>query len=232
MSLLLPKSLAGETLKATGIHLGVKGAVSKDMRPYVTEITPSGNPIMNIDTILSRLDSAGKFIVESMNKTKNPAVVYGTDVRFENALTSFHVTTMLPTFYHRFLPGTLTNTTLPHYVDASLLIVSDPTNGVPVRENSPPSGDRRAMQEASRVGIPVVAFCNTNATFQDVDFCIPANNTSPRAIATVFYLLARSVLIAADVLKDSGEILTLEGKPVKIEDFETTVIEEPSSEEE
>lgn len=226
MSLLLPKTLSGDALKATGIHLGIKGMVSKDMARFVTEITPNGNPIMDIDTIISRLEAAGKFIAFSGEGQEGvKPVLYATDARFENALEAFNRATDIPTVYKRFLPGTLTNSQLPSYVDASILIVSDPTNGVPKKENQPPTGDCRAMQEASKEGIPVVAICDTNATFDNVDFCIPANNYGVRSIATIFYLLARSVLMASGW--NGGDLTGMfDDIPLTIGDFETVLVKE------
>lgn len=228
MSLILPKFLTGEPLKATGIHLGIKGMVTKDMKQFVTETTPAGNPIINVDTILERLDIAGKFLA---NQRQREALLFATDKRFENALKSFHRATLCPVIIGRLIPGTLTNSQLKGYVDAGILIVSDPTNGIPKKVGQPFTGDRRAMQEAGTVGIPVVAVCNTNATFEDLDLVIPANNVGAKAIATVFYLLARSCLLHLGSLKPEEELTTFnKGKTLTIEDFETRIEEEEEEE--
>jgi small subunit ribosomal protein S2 len=228
MSHILPKTLTEEPLKATGIHLGIKGAVTKDMAQYVSSIAPSGNPILDVNAILTRLDTAGKFIV----KTEG-AVLYATDARFENALTAFEKATLIPTVFHRFMPGCLTNSQSKYYIDANVLIVSDPTNGIPKKIGEAIKGDRRAMQEAGSVGIPVIAICNTNATFEDLDLCIPANNTGAKAIATVFYLLARSILLHSEKIKADEEIFDAMTKtPLTIEDFETKMPEKEEEDEE
>jgi len=222
MSHILPKTLTEEPLKATGIHLGIRGRVTKDMERFVTGFAPSGNPIIDVNAILTRLDSGGKFIVKSEN-----AVLYATDAKFVNALKSFHEATLIPVVYHRFMPGCLTNAQSKYYIDANVLIVSDPTNGIPKKIGEAIRGDRRAMKEAGDVGIPVIAICNTNATFEDVDFCIPANNAGAKAIATIFYLLARSIQLEKGWIKPEEEMIDYTTKkPLKIEDFETK-IEEP-----
>src|SRR5208283_1263108 len=102
----------------------------------------------------------------------------------------------------------------------------------PKKENQPPTGDCRAMQEASKEGIPVVAICDTNATFNNVDFCIPANNYGVRSTATIFYLLARSILLASGWLDyTSGELKAYEsGEVLSVGDFETVLVEEAKEE--
>jgi len=226
MSHILPATLTEEPLKATGIHLGVRGRITRDMEKFVTGIAPSGNPIIDTNAILMRLDLGGKLIVKIGN-----AVLYATDAKFTNALKSFHAATLVPVVYHRFMPGALTNTQSKYYIDANVLIVADPTNGVPTKIDEPLRGDRRAMYEASGIGIPVVAICNTNATFEDVDFCIPANNTGAKAIATIFYLLARSIQLHKGWIKPEEEVIDYTTKkPLKIEDFETTIEEKEEEE--
>jgi small subunit ribosomal protein S2 len=227
MSHILPKTLTEEPLKATGIHLGIRGRVTKDMERFVTGFAPSGNPIIDVNAILTRLDSGGKFIVKSEN-----AVLYATDAKFVNALKSFHEATLIPVVYHRFMPGCLTNAQSKYYIDANVLIVADPTNGIPTKIGQALRGDRRAIQEAGDAGIPVIAVCNTNATLEDVDFCIPANNAGAKAIATIFYLLARSIQLEKGWIKPEEEVIDYTTKkPLKIEDFETK-IEEPEEDEE
>jgi small subunit ribosomal protein S2 len=232
MSLILPKMLTEDALRATGIHIGVKGGVTKDMAIYVSEVSPAGNPLMDINAILNKLDVVGKHISRHGQDPAMRPLFYATDPRFDNALKSFNAATLIPIVMHRLVAGSLTNSQIKSYVDADCLVVSDPTNGVPQKIGEAMRGDRRAMYEASSIGIPVIAICNTNATFEDVDIAIPANNVGAKAIATVYYLLARSILLHSGWLEEMKmeDICKYETKePLTIEDFETKM---PEKEEE
>jgi small subunit ribosomal protein SAe len=93
----------------------------------------------------------------------------------------------------RWIPGTLTNQTTKKFQEPRLLVVADPKN------------DRQAVIEASYVNIPTIALCNTDAPLEYVDIVIPCNNRVPKAIATVFWFLAREVQILRGTLKANEE---------------------------
>ncbi len=82
----------------------------------------------------------------------------------------------------RFIPGTLTNPMLSEYREPDVVFVNDPAI------------DRQAVSEATRVGLPVVALCDTNNSAADIDLIIPTNNKGRKALALVYWLLAREIL--------------------------------------
>ena len=69
----------------------------------------------------------------------------------------------------RFLPGLISNPSQPKHVEPQLVVVTDPR------------ADKQAMEEASIIGIPVVALCDTDNIFSYVDLAIPINNKGRRA---------------------------------------------------
>jgi small subunit ribosomal protein SAe len=79
------------------------------------------------------------------------------------------------------------------FQEPRLLVVADPKS------------DSQAVIEASYVNIPTIALCNTDAPLEYVDIVIPCNNRVPKAIATVFWLLAREVLVLKGSLKKGQE---------------------------
>ena len=60
------------------------------------------------------------------------------------------------------MPGTLTNPSLPYYIEPKLLFVSDP------------QVDVQAITEATNAGIPVISISNTDNVTSNVDLIIPA----------------------------------------------------------
>ena len=107
----------------------------------------------------------------------------------------------------RFMPGTLTNPSLPFYTEPQLIVVSDPEI------------DSQAVIEATNAGIPVVGIANTDNLTSNIDLIIPANNRGRKALATTYWLLAREILI------QKGELTETQDMKYEIDDFETKIKE-------
>ena len=90
---------------------------------------------------------------------------------------------------------------------------------------SDPQIDAQAVLEATNAGIPVIGLSNTDNITSKIDLIIPANNRGRKSLATIYWLLAREVLIQKGQLK--------EGDAMKygIDDFETKITEEELEEE-
>jgi small subunit ribosomal protein S2 len=76
--------------------------------------------------------------------------------------------------------------------------------------------------EATRAGVPVIAIANSDNVTSRVDLVIPANNRGRKALATVYWLLAREVLKKQGTIKSDSEMR------MSIDDFETKLVEEIS----
>jgi len=105
------------------------------------------------------------------------------------------------------MPGTLTNPSLSYYTEPSLIVISDP------------EVDQQAIIEATNAGIPVIGVSNTDNITSEIDLVIPANNRGRKAVATIYWLLARQILVERGELKENEE------PKFQIEDFETKIIE-------
>ena len=105
----------------------------------------------------------------------------------------------------RFTSGTFTNPDYAEFFEPDAVIVTDSL------------ADQQIVEEASLVGIPVIALCSTDNSLKDVDLAIPVNNKGRRSLAIVYWLLAREILREKGTLPASGEF------GATIEDFETTL---------
>lgn len=112
----------------------------------------------------------------------------------------------------RFIPGLLSNPLYTNKIDPEVIVVSDPR------------ADAQAVKEASKMGIPIVALCSTDNEFAGVDVVIPTNNKGRRALAVIFWLLARQVL------RERGELAADKDPAATIEDFEAKLSKEEEEE--
>ncbi len=205
---LITSQLSEKTLVSTGIRIGTT-LKTKYMAGYVAKTRNDGLHIIDMNKTLSRIDTVGKFVSRFQ---PSHVVVYTSREFGKTPVEKFSELTGCKGITKRFMPGTFTNPQLPFYTDTDLLIVVDPAL------------DRQAIVEASSIGVPVVALADTDNTTEDVDVVIPANNRGRRALAAVFWLLARSVLI------HSGTLSVDQPMKYTIEDFETKLVEQEAEE--
>jgi small subunit ribosomal protein S2 len=85
---------------------------------------------------------------------------------------------------------------------------------------SDPRADFQAVKEAGAVGIPVIALCSTDNEFAGVDYVIPTNNKGRRALAVIYWLLARQTL------RERGELAADKELPLTVDDFEAKITRE------
>jgi len=195
-----------KALFSSGIRIG-SIAKTAYMKKFIAATRQSGLNIIDINKTLERIDVAAKML--SRSNLKN-VIVYSRKPYAETPVQKFCELTGAVPVIKRFLPGTITNPLLEDYFEPELVIVSDPFY------------DKQAIEEASSMNIPVIAICNTDNSISGVDLIIPANNNGRKALAAVYWLLARSTLLATKMLQPN--------QPMKysIDDFETKTEEETS----
>jgi len=188
-----------ETLLAAGIQIGTK-IKTKHMEPFIYKVRPDGLFILDIAKTCQRIRLAAKFLARFEPPEK--IVVASTKLYARVPILKFCELTGATPIVGRFLPGLFTNPFLKDYMEPEVVLVSDP------------DADEQAVREASMIGIPVVALCDTDNLFQDIDLVIPTNNKGRRALAMVFWLLAREFLRAKGLIPPDGD------PPLRVEDFE------------
>jgi len=198
--LLLPQ----DTLLSAGIHIGTR-MKTKDMIPFIYRVRPDGLFVLDVKKTDERIRIAAKFLArfEPSKIVAVAARLYGR----EPAKRFCEVTKATP-IIGRFIPGMLSNPLYAGRIEPNVVIVSDP------------KADVQAVKEAGAIGIPVIALCSTDNEFAGVDLVIPTNNKGRRALAVIYWLLARQVL------RERGE-LPPDGSPtLSIDDFEVKLVKE------
>ncbi len=182
---------------STGIRVGTE-VKTKFMIPYIIQANPEGLYLFDLDITLNRIQTAARFIKKfDIEKV----IVYSGRVYATTPIEKFCELTGAKKMLGRFMPGTLTNPSLPYYSEPLLIIISDP------------QVDAQAVTEATNAGIPVIGIANTDNVTSKLDLIIPANNRGRKALATVYWLLAREILQDSETMK------------YEIEDFETKTAE-------
>ena len=189
---------------STGIRVGTQ-VKTKFMKPYITKASPEGLYIIDLDITLERIKIAAKFI----NRVGIEKVIVCSGREYANTpIEKFCEITGAIEMLGRFMPGTLTNPSLPYYIEPKLLLISDP------------QVDSQAITEATNAGIPVIGVSNTDNITSKGDLVIPANNRGRKSLATIYWLLAREILIERCELKED------ESLKYEIDDFETKISKE------
>ena len=189
---------------ATGIRVGTQ-VKTKFMRPFITTASPEGLYMLDLDITLEKIKTAAKFI----NRIGTDNLIVCTGRRYaEMPIEKFCEMLDAKKLLGRFMPGTLTNPSLPYYIEPKLVLISDP------------QVDEQAITEATNAGIPVIGIANTDNITSKLDVIIPANNRGRKALATVYWLLVRQILI------ERGELKEDEPMKYEIDDFETKITEE------
>lgn len=193
----------GEAIKdrmlATGIRVGTR-VKTKFMAPFITMTNMEGLYQFDIDNTLQRIDAAARFIHNV--GTGQVLVCSGREYAY-SPIEKFCELVGAKMKLNRFMPGTLTNPSLKYYTEPKLLLISDPQI------------DEQAIIEAANAGIPVVGISNSDNITSNIDLVIPANNKGRRSLATIYWLLARRILI------ERGTIGEDDAMPYEIDDFET-----------
>ena len=189
---------------STGIRVGT-AVKTKFMIPFITKASPEGLYMLDLDLTLARIQTASKFI----NRMQIEKVIVCSGREYANTpIEKFCELTSATKMLGRFMPGTLTNPSLPYYIEPQLVLISDP------------QVDAQAVIEATNAGIPVIGISNTDNVTSKIDLIIPANNRGRKSLATIYWLLAREILVEKGQLKDD------EPMKYEIDDFETKITEE------
>ena len=195
--------LSQESLLSAGIHIGTR-IKTRDMEQFIYRVRPDGLFVLDVKRTDERIRVAAKFLA----RFDPPKIaVVAARLYARDPVAKFCEVTGATPIVERFIPGMLSNPIYPGRIEPDVVMVSDPR------------ADSQAVREASSTGIPVVALCSTDNSFSDVDLVIPTNNKGRRALATIYWLLARQIL------RERGEIPSDGDLQIPIEEFEVKLVE-------
>jgi len=187
-----------EEYLAAGLHIGTQQKTS-DMEKYIFRIRSDGLYVLDISKTNDRIISVAKFLAKY---DPEDILVVATRQYGQAPVKKFGEVVGAKSLPGRFIPGTLTNPNYAKFIEPKVVVVTDPRS------------DSQAIIESKQNGVPVVALCDTENLLSTVDLAIPVNNKGRKAIALVYWLLARQILREKGII---GEEESLEMEP---SDFE------------
>lgn len=181
----------------SGIHIGTKFR-TKYMEPFIYKTRPDGLSVLNLQQINERIKVASNFLAQFESKD---IIICSRRENGWKATKKFGEVIGCKIFAGRYPPGILTNPQLDNYTEAKIILVTDAWP------------DRNVITDAMRIGIPVIALCDTNNTANNIDLVVPCNNKGKKSLGLFFHILAR------EYLRKTGKLGEKEELSVPLEDF-------------
>ena len=189
--------VARDVYLKSGIHIGTKFR-TKYMEQFIYKIRADGLSVLNLQKIDERIVIAAAFLARY---APEDILIIGRRENGWKAVELFGKLTGVRVFAGRYPPGTLTNPNLEEYTEAKIVLVVDAWP------------DRNAVLDSVKVGIPVIALCDTNNQSNFIDLVVPSNNKGKKSLGLFFYILTK------EFLKLKGKLNEGEELKEKLEDF-------------
>ncbi len=190
-----------EIYMTSGVHIGTRQKTA-DIKEFIYKVRNDGLYIIDVKKTDERIKATAKFLAKY-----DPAKVLVVSVRQygQKPVRKLGEMTGIQVLDGRFQPGTLTNPNAKTFLEPEIISLTDPL------------ADIQALHEAKNIGIPVIALCDTNNETKYIDYVIPTNNKGRRALALIYWLLARAIL------REQGKIQSDEDFKAAVEDFEAEI---------
>lgn len=173
----------------SGIHIGTKFR-TKYMEQFIYKTRPDGLSVLN----LQKIDERIKLAANMLSKHAPEEIIVSS--KRENgwkAVKEFSKVTGIRALAGRYLPGTLTNPNLSNYTEAKIILVTDAWP------------DKNIIGDALKIGIPVIALCDTNNQSNNIDLVVPCNNKGKKSLGLFFWILAKEYLKNKGIINNDSE---------------------------
>ena len=181
--------LKQEVFLEAGVHIGTK-IRTNDMREYIFKRRDDGLYILDLRKSAERLMAAAKLLAQYK---PDEITVVASRIYSSNPASKFAALTGVTANKGRFVPGTMTNMKCKGFMEPKIVLVCDP------------KGEREAIAESAKNGVPVIALCDTDNETRFIDLVIPINNKGKRSLALIFYVLARELMMSSGAIKSYDE---------------------------
>ena len=181
----------------SGIHIGTKFR-TKQMAGFIYKTRPDGLSVLNLEKINDRLRVVANLLAQY---APEDILIISRRENGWRAVKLFGKATGARFFAGRYPPGILTNPNLETFMETKVILVTDAWP------------DRNAVLDALKVGIPVIALCDTNNQINGIDLVLPCNNKGKKSLGLVFYVLAKEYLKARNVIQADDQM------PISIDEF-------------
>ena len=187
---------SNEYLKS-GIHIGTKFK-TKYMAEFIYKTRTDGLSVLNLKKIDERIALAANMLAQY---APEDIIIVSRRENGWKGLNQLHKLTGIKVINGRYPPGILTNPQLETFTEPKIVMVSDPWP------------DKNVVEDALKVGLPVIGLCDTNNQSNKIDLVVPCNNKGKKSIGLLYYLIAREYLRKRGILGSSEEM------SAKMDDF-------------
>lgn len=173
----------------SGIHIGTKFR-TKYMSKFIYKTRPDGLSVLNLQKIDERIKNTINLLAQF---APEDILIVSRRENGWKSVKAFGKVTGCRYFAGRYPPGILTNPMLETFIEPKIILVTDPWP------------DRNVVQDAIKIGIPVIALCDTNNQSNDLDLVVPCNNKGKKSLGLFFWIVAKEYLLKRGLISSPEE---------------------------
>ncbi len=174
----------------SGIHIGTKFR-TKYMSQFIYKTRPDGLSVLNLQKIDERIRLMAGMLAQF---APEDILIVSRRENGWKAVKAFGKVTGAQVVAGRYPPGMITNPALKIYNEVKIILVTD----------SWP--DRNAVSDANKIGLPVIALCDTNNQSNFIDLVMPCNNKGKKSLGLLFWVLAREYLRKRGIIGETEDL--------------------------